>query len=151
METIEYYKKVHNTYKDVKQIWSSYAVGVKDSKDSLYSVIMVENSNRFITIMDKLENDEHFCASCMYINLDSLRKSMHRYLLIEHELTDIQKKELNDTIESIHELCMPLNKWYNARNEDCVMVENEDLDEIKAYALINNPDYDEEDDEEYDD
>jgi hypothetical protein len=147
METYDYYLKVNSTYKDVKQIWSTYAVGVKDSKDSLYSVIMVENSNRFITIIDKLENDEKFCASCMYINLDSLRKAMHRYLIIEHELGDIQKKELNNTIDSIHELCMPLNKWYNARTEDCVVVENEDLDKIKAYALINNPEYDDEDEE----
>jgi hypothetical protein len=83
----------------------------------------------------------------MFVSLDSLRKAIHRYLIIETELTEEQRIEMSTFIEDINELCMPLNKWYNAKVETCVMIENEDLDKIKAYALINNPEYYEEGDE----
>ena len=148
METYDYYIKALDIYKKSKEIFKRYSVGVKNSKESLYSVVMVENCNRIgHGVLDRLENSEEFCASCMYISLDSLRKAMHRYLLIETELTEDERFELNSLIEDIHTLCMPLNKCFNAKVETCVLVENEDMDKIKAYALINNPEYDDEDEE----
>jgi hypothetical protein len=150
METYDYYLKALNRYNKSKEIWSRYSVGVKDSKESLYSVIIAENLTRMShSILDKLENNEEFCGSCMFVSLDSLRKAIHRYLIIETELTEEQIIEMSTFIEDINELCMPLNKWYNAKVETCVLIENEDLGKIKAYLLINNPyDEDNEDDDE---
>ena len=148
METYDYYLKALNRHNKSKEIWSKYSVGLRDSKDSLYSLIVSENLARMGHILYKLENQQEFCGSCMFVNLDSLRKGIHRYLIIE-KLTKELRIDMLGIIEDINELCMPLNKWYNAKVETCVMIENEDLDKIKAYALINNPEYYEEGDDEY--
>ena len=46
METYDYYIKALDIYKKSKEIFKRYSVGVKNSKESLYSVVMVENCNR---------------------------------------------------------------------------------------------------------
>lgn len=94
-----------------------------------------------IEISREILEGERFCASCLYANLDTCRKVITRYCILEKEENRV-KELLHQTRELFNEICMKMNKYKTG--EGCNQIKN------AAFAMIQEilPDYDDFDDDE---
>ncbi len=97
-------------YKLAKQGEGARQIQKWDSQNTLYFVLMGEACTRVSDQVRILTYNETFCGNCFYGNLDLVRKSLHRYVMIEKELTVEQQDFFNEIIASINDMCISLKK-----------------------------------------
>ena len=112
--------------------YDKHCVGTKNSVFSLYWCMFGESRSTVIRYMEVLESEPEFCASCFYINLDSTRKAIHRYLLLEkEEQQQMDLSLLQEVVDTFNPICQSLKKEYKD-DEECFTVKN------TAYNTLNN-------------
>jgi len=84
-----------------------------------------------------LRNDEEICMACMYTHLDLVRKSIHRYMLIEKETGTALMKQgiaiLSEVQKLLSDLCIQIKQ--TLKTTDCVRVPN------TAYGMFDDDEY----------
>ena len=93
-----------------------------------------------IEIAREILESEQFCAACLYANLDTSRKAITRYCILEKE-ESTAKQLLYPVRELFNEICMKMNQYKTG--EGCNRIKN------PAFAMIQEilPDDDDFDDD----
>lgn len=135
MTHIEIHKTLDNLDNMLDSFYEQECVGSKDSvRCLLFSVVMYIQGS-VGTCMAILEEEERFCPACFHLNLDTARKTIHRYLLIETEL-DKKSHEyllLKGTQTAINKICISMaENDFNTADTNCAKISN------TAFGVLNN-------------
>lgn len=132
MTHIEIYNALDKLDDKIKDFAEENASKVSGSVPSLYEAMIRFSGDIILERLLYMEDNERICLSCFYMNLDSARKAIHRYFVLEKEQQDT--KLLKHIQNVLNTICLELHKSYKSGG-DCSLVENTAYEDLQDWGF----------------
>ena len=113
LEIFSFYTKLERMNLEIEEFYEKEDECKKDSVSSLSWMLLSDCFTRYKSVSNRLESKSKFCTTCLYNNLDVIRKSILRYLSIEQEISEEYKAFFLKIKDSANELCLQFNQMYS--------------------------------------
>jgi len=129
MTHLEIYDKLEDFYEKLLAEGEALKPQKKDSIETLRFNVIGGCVDIIDELMGILEEEKIFCASCFFLNLDSMRKTVFRYMHIEKDIKDFGA--LKDIPDVFSDMCKSIKSADVAKYPNsCIRIKNEAYEEI---------------------
>ncbi len=123
MTHLQIYDKLSQALVKIGTYQAKNRVGTKDSAKSLEYFVFSACLNIVLQYIAIFNTQKFFCGHCFYTNLNNGRRAIHRYLVIETEITAEDKKLFRDVYAIFNAICLDLSKT-QPPGDQCGEIEN---------------------------